>query len=95
MTNPAVVGILLYGAVGALLGIAFFSVLDWNVLLYVERGAAWKAPLVHVTRLLVTAAIFTFTARQGALPLLSTLAGFQMIRIVAVNRHRTAVRKIP
>jgi hypothetical protein len=95
MTDPAVVRILVYGALGALLGIAFFSALDWNVLLYVERGAAWTAPLVHITRLLVTAAIFTFTARQGAMPVLSTLTGFQMIRIVAVNRHRTAVGRNP
>jgi hypothetical protein len=93
MTDPAVVGILLYGALGALLGIAFFSALDWNALLYVSRDAGWKAPLVHITRLLMTGAIFTLAARQGAMPLLSTLVGFQMIRIGAVSRHRTAIGK--
>jgi len=95
MTDPAILRVLLYGVLGALVGIAFFSALDWNVLLYVAGGADWKAPLVHVTRLLMAAAIFTLAARQGALPLLSTLAGFQVIRIVAVNRHRTAVGKNP
>jgi F1-F0 ATPase (N-ATPase) AtpR subunit len=95
MTDPAVMRILLYGALGALLGIAFFSALDWNVMLYVERGAGWKAPLVHTTRLLLTGAIFTLAARQGAMPLLSSLAGFQMIRVAAVNRHRTAIGRNP
>jgi len=95
LTDPAVMRLLLYGTLGALAGIAFFSALDWNVLFYVAEGAGWKAPLVHVTRLLVAAAIFTFGARQGALPLLSMLAGFQMTRIVAVSRHRSAAGKNP
>ena len=95
MIDPAVVRILLYGALGALLGIAFFAALDWNVLLYVEPGAGWKAPLVHIARLLLAGAIFTLAARGGAMPLLATLAGFQMIRIAAVNRHRTATGGTP
>jgi hypothetical protein len=39
----------------------------------------------------VVAASFTLCAFEGALPLLSSLAGFQLIRTVAVNRHGRAL----
>jgi len=91
MIDPILGRVFPYSALGALLGIAFFSALDWNVRLYVDDGGGWSALFVHLMRLLVIGAAFTLCARRGALPLLSSLAGFQMMRTAAVNKHRIAI----
>ena len=93
MIDPILGRVLPYGALGALLGIAFFSALDWNVRLYVDDGAGWSALLVHLMRLLVVGAAFTLCARRGALPLLSSMAGFQIMRVAAVDQKRCALEK--
>jgi F1F0 ATPase subunit 2 len=91
MIDLILVRVLLYSALGALLGAACFSALGWNVRLYVDHGAGWSAMFVHLIRLLVIGAAFTLCARRGALPLLSNLIGFQMIRTAAVNKQRLAI----
>ena len=53
----------------------------------------WSALLAHLMRLVVIGAAFTLCARQGALPLLSSLAGFQIVRTVAVNQQRRALER--
>ena len=87
MIDLILVRVLPYAALGALLAAAYFSALGWNVRLYVDYGAGWTALLVHVTRLLMIAAAFTLCARLGTFPLLSSVVGFQMMRMVAVNRQ--------
>jgi len=77
-----------YGLLGALIGIAYVSALGWNVRLYVGHGVGWGGLLVHGLRLLMVAAGFTLCARQGALPLLSSLVGFVVTRTWAVNQKR-------
>ncbi len=91
MSDHLLIMILIYGALGVLLGAAYFSALGWNVRLYTDEGAGWKALLLHLVRLLAAIAIFTICARQGATPLLSAFAGFLAARTVAVHRNRTAV----
>jgi F1F0 ATPase subunit 2 len=77
-----------YGLLGALIGIAYVSALGWNVRLYVGHGVGWGALIVHALRLLIVAAAFIICARQGALPLLSSLVGFLVTRTLAVNQKR-------
>ena len=74
MIDLILVRVLPYSVLGALLGVAYFSALGWNVRLYVDYGAGWSAMFVHLMRLLVIGAAFTLCARQGALPLLSSLS---------------------
>ena len=42
-----------YGALGALIGMAYFAALAWNVRLYAGHGAGSKALLIHLSRLAV------------------------------------------
>jgi F1F0 ATPase subunit 2 len=77
-----------YGLLGAVIGIAYIGALGWNVRLYLGHGIGWGGLLVHTLRLLIVAAAFTICARQGALPLLSSLVGFLVTRTWAVNQKR-------
>jgi F1F0 ATPase subunit 2 len=94
MIDLIAVRIVSYATLGALFALVHFSVLGWNVRLYVNYGAGWNALFVHLTRLAAVAVVFAFCARQGALPLLSSLLGFQMARTTAVNRQRRALENI-
>lgn len=93
MTNPILMRMSVYGMMGALLGVVYFSALGWNVRLYVDAGTRWTGPLVHLGRALVIGAAFTLCARNGALPLLSSVAGFQIIRMVVVNQRKRALER--
>jgi F1F0 ATPase subunit 2 len=77
-----------YGALGALIGVAYVSALGWNVRLYLDRGIGWSAMLLHLLRLLLVAAAFTICARRGAVPLLSSLVGFLIARTWTVSKTR-------
>jgi F1F0 ATPase subunit 2 len=85
--------ILGYGALGALTALIYVSALGWNVRLYLDDRARWSAVLVHLARMVVVAAAFTLCALQGALALLSSLAGFQIVRTVAVRRQTLVAEK--
>jgi F1F0 ATPase subunit 2 len=93
MNRPILMQVLPYTMFGALIGVAYLGLLGWNVRLYADRGAAWSAMIVHLMRLVVIGAAFTLCARQGALPLLSSLAGFQIVRTVAVNQRSRALER--
>jgi F1F0 ATPase subunit 2 len=83
--------ILPYCALGASLGVAYFSALALNVRLYTGSGPGWSATLLHLARLLVIGAVFTLCARRGASSLLSSVVGFELMRKVAVNQQRLAL----
>ena len=83
--------VLPYCALGALLGVAYFSALALNVRLYMGSGPGWSATLLHLARMLVIAAVFTLCARRGAPSLLSSMVGFELMRKVAVNQQRLAL----
>lgn len=93
MIDLSLVRVLLYGVLGAVLGVAYFSALGWNVRLYVDHGAGWSAVLIHLMRLLVIGTAFTLCVRHGAFPLLSSVAGFQMIRAAAVRQQTRALER--
>jgi F1F0 ATPase subunit 2 len=85
--------VLPYSVLGALLAVAYFSALGWNVRIYVDYGFGWSAVLIHSLRLLAISAAFTLCARQGALPLVSSVVGFQVMRTAAVNQQRRALER--
>ena len=85
--------VLTYCGLGVLLGVAYFSALGLNVRLYAGSGHGWSATLLHLARLLLIGAVFTFCARQGASSLLSSVLGFEVIRKVAVNQQRRALER--
>jgi F1F0 ATPase subunit 2 len=75
---------------GALLGFSYLTALGLNVRLYLESGTAWLALLVHAVRVLVTVAAFALCAHRGALDLISSVAGFHVMRTVAIHRATLA-----
>ena len=85
--------ILLYCAIGALVGAGYFSALRWNVELYVRGRFAGKAVFAHLVRLLMIAGAFTLCARQGAPALIASLIGFQLARVLVVNKDLAGVAK--
>jgi hypothetical protein len=85
--------VLPYGVLGALVAVAYLSALAWNVSVYVDYEFGWSAVLIHSLRLLAIGAAFTLCARQGALPLLSSVVGFQIVRTAAVNQQRRALER--
>ena len=76
-----------YAALGAGLGAAYFAALGWNVRLYFDRQSGWNPVLLHFSRLGFAVAAFTLCARQGALPLLATFAGFLAMRTVSLTQR--------
>jgi len=95
MIGVVIVRMAAYGALGALIGTAYFAALAWNVRLYTGQGAGGNALLLHLARLAVAVAAFTLCARQGAAPLLASFAGFMAIRIISVNHYRRALLRNP
>jgi F1F0 ATPase subunit 2 len=90
MIGVVAVRIAAYGALGALIGMAYFAALAWNVRLYTGQALGWNAPLLHLARLGVAVAAFALCARQGAAPMLASFAGFFAIRVISVNHYRSA-----
>lgn len=87
MMEFVVAQILAFIALGAVLGFAYLAALGLNVRLYVDAGPGWFALLVHAARLLGVAVAFIACAHQGAPAFLSVVAGFQIMRTVALNRQ--------
>ncbi len=87
MTAVTVLRIAPYGAVGGLIGAAYFAALAWNVRLYTGQGAVWNALVLHLARLGVAVAAFALCARQGAPPMLASLAGFLAMRTIAIRTN--------
>ena len=95
MIGLVVVRMAAYGALGALIGMAYFAALAWNVRLYIGHRTGRNALLLHVLRLAVAVAAFTLCARQGAAPILASFAGFMAIRTISVNHYRLALQRNP
>lgn len=76
-----------YATLGALIGMAYFAALAWNVRLYTGQGAVWNALVLHLARLGVAVAAFALCARQGAPPMLASLAGFLAMRTIAIRTN--------
>jgi F1F0 ATPase subunit 2 len=75
-----------YGMLGIALGAAYFAALRLNVRLYCDGVSVWKTLLVHLLRIVAVGSAFTACARHGALPLLSGLGGFLVMRTVSLRR---------
>ncbi len=96
MTDLIIVRVLVpYFALGGLLGAAYSYALGWNVRLYTRFGPGWSVMLVHLARILVIGVVFALCARRGAVSLLSSVAGFQMMRATAVNHQIRALEEKP
>ena len=95
MIAVAVVRMAAYGALGALIGMAYFAALAWNVRLYIGHGAGRNALLLHLLRLAIAVAAFTLCAKQGAAPMLASFVGFLAIRVISVNHYRLALQRNP
>jgi N-ATPase, AtpR subunit len=78
-----------------LMGFAYLAALGLNVRLYLEAEAGWLTLLIHITRLVATGAALTLCARQGALALLSSVAGFQMMKTFTINRRTVQYESKP
>ncbi len=78
-----------YATLGALIGMAYFAALAWNVRLYTGQALGWNAPLLHLARLGVAVAAFALCARQGAAPAFASFAGFLAIRTIAIRTVAT------
>jgi F1F0 ATPase subunit 2 len=77
-----------YASLGAVLGAGYFAALRWNVQIYFDRGSGWNLVLLHFSRLVLAIAVFTLCAKQGAAPLLASLAGFLAIRTISLQRYK-------
>lgn len=80
---------------GALLCAAYLGALRWNVRLYCRGRGAPLALMIHVLRMLGTAAAFAAMARAGAAPLLCAAAGFHCVRIFALGAQRRSSEALP
>ncbi len=95
MIGMAFLRIVAYGALGVLIGAAYFAALGWNVRLYAGHGAGCRTLLLHLSRVSAAVATFALCARQGAAPLLISFAGFLAIRAVSVNHYRAGFERNP
>jgi len=75
-------------AAGAAMGAAFLYLVARSVAAIRRPGARGAAAGFLVLRMALAVAVFTLAARQGALPLVSALAGFLVARTVAIRRMR-------
>jgi F1F0 ATPase subunit 2 len=75
-----------WGALGALVGVAYFATLGLNVRLYTGPHPGWAAVATHGARLVIAAVCFAAIARDaGAAALLAAFAGFLAVRTAAVH----------
>ena len=95
MIGVVVVRMAAYGAFGALIGMAYFAALAWNVRLYIGHAAGRNALLLHLLRLAIAVAAFTLCARQGAAPMIASFTGFLAIRTITIIRYGLAPQRIP
>ncbi len=74
--------VVLYLMAGAALGAVYFALLLRTVRLHASQAAAIYIIPLNFMRLAVALAAFWIIAQQGALPLLLTLLGFLIARLV-------------
>jgi N-ATPase, AtpR subunit len=83
--NPQGVRLLVFLGLGAVQGAGYLSALAWNIDLYCRGSRPRFALLIHVLRFLGGGVAFVAIARMGAVPLLSALVGFHLMRILALR----------
>jgi F1F0 ATPase subunit 2 len=71
---------------GAALGAAYFLLLHRAVRLHAASAGALRIMPLHVLRAALAVAAFWIVAQQGALPLLLTLLGFLLARLLVQRR---------
>ena len=86
MMELVVMRIVAFVTLGAVFGFAYLAALGLNVHIYLGSGSGWVALLVQAVRWLVIGGAFALCARQGALPLVSNMIGFQISRTFAISR---------
>ena len=74
--------VVLYLTAGAALGAAYFVLLLRTVRLHASQAAAIRIIPLYIMRFAATVSAFWIIAQQGALPLLLTLLGFLIARLV-------------
>jgi hypothetical protein len=89
------VKLMIFVALGALLGVAYLGALQWNVRLYCRGSGTQLALTIHALRLLGAAAALVAMAQAGAAPLLSAAAGFHCFRIFALGAKRWPSEAVP
>jgi F1F0 ATPase subunit 2 len=95
MTVAIGLRMVLYAALGVMIGAGYFSALAWNVRLYVDRAGGVKALFLHLVRLAVAAAAFAVCAKRGAAPMIACFVGFLAMRTISINRYRLALERNP
>jgi hypothetical protein len=70
---------------GGVLGAAWIAALAWNVELYCGKSSVAWAVIVHLVRFVAIIAALVPIARAGAVPLVLTLAAFELTRLAAVR----------
>ena len=93
MSGVGLLRALPYVVLGAFIGLGYVAALGWNVRLYVEHRLAWDPLLIHLLRVFMLIGTFTLCARRGALPLLSNVMGFQLVRNAAVRYQRRMLQR--
>jgi F1F0 ATPase subunit 2 len=76
---------MLFLAVGLLVGALHHLTLWWNVRLLTAQGPALKAIAVQIARLALIAGVLIVAVRFGAMPLLMTALGILISRFAAIR----------
>jgi F1F0 ATPase subunit 2 len=82
--------IAIYGLLGMALGAGYFGLLFLSVRLHASGTPAGRIIPLYVLRFAVAGVAFWFLAQQGAIPLLSALAGFLVARLLVQQRIRAS-----
>ncbi len=88
MTSTAVAQIGLFATLGLGIGLVHFLALRLNTMLYAAGGAGGRAIALHIGRMLLTLALFTWMAWLGALALLAAFGGFLVARPLVLLAYR-------
>lgn len=84
--------LLLFACLGMLMGATYLAALAFNVRLYCEGRPITLGVSIHILRLLGTALGFGLIALAGAIPLLLSLLGFQLINPLLLGRAKLWAR---
>jgi F1F0 ATPase subunit 2 len=88
MTFVTVIQILAWLAFGAALGAVYFLILGRSVAALADGNDPRRAAVLLIARFGLAAAGFALAAAQGAMALLTALAGVLLARTVAIRRAR-------
>lgn len=79
----------LYPLAGIALGALYFILVHRTARLHAAAGPAGRIAALYAIRLILAVAVFWAIAQQGAMPLLLTLAGFIVARMIVLRRIGT------